>query len=198
VPSLAEPLAETTLDRMMRAVEAVRERLLRATSALAGAGVRYAVAGGNAVAAHVARVDSAAVRNTRDVDILLRREDLDAARVAMEAAGFVYRRAAGVDIFLDGAAGKAREGVHIVFAGEKVREHEPVSNPSIDDAEPFDQFRVISLEALVRIKLTAFRDKDRTHLRDMIDVGLIDTTWPARLPPTLGERLQGLLDDPDG
>jgi hypothetical protein len=48
------------------------------------------------------------------------------------------------------------------------------------------------------MKLTAWRDKDRTHLRDMIGVGLLDATWPARLPPTLGARLQQLLDNPNG
>jgi hypothetical protein len=65
------------LDRMVLAVERVRERVLRATSALESAGVPYAVAGGNAVAAWVATVDPSAVRNTQDGDILLRRADLD-------------------------------------------------------------------------------------------------------------------------
>ena len=51
-------------DRMIAAVEAVRERALRATTALREAEIPYAVAGGNAVAAWVARVDQAAVRNT--------------------------------------------------------------------------------------------------------------------------------------
>ncbi len=40
-----------SLDRMVRAVEKVRERLLRATGALDAAGLPYAVIGGNAVAA---------------------------------------------------------------------------------------------------------------------------------------------------
>ena len=71
-----------SLDRMVRAVEKVRERLLRATAALETANVPYAVIGGNAVAAWVARVDEAAVRNTADVDILLRRDDLPVARAA--------------------------------------------------------------------------------------------------------------------
>ena len=57
-------------ERMIRAVEKVRERLMRATAALEAAGIPYAVAGGNAVAAWVSRVDEAAVRNTQDVDIL--------------------------------------------------------------------------------------------------------------------------------
>src|SRR4051812_22168331 len=99
---------------MVRAVERVRQRLLRATAALEAAGVPYAVAGGNAVAAWVAKVDPAAVRNTQDVDILLRRSDLDAATRAMEAAGFVHRHVAGIDVFLDGPDAKARDAVHLV------------------------------------------------------------------------------------
>ncbi|HEY4262062.1 MAG TPA: hypothetical protein VGM98_17970, partial [Schlesneria sp.] len=59
------------LDRMVQAVEKVRERLLRTARALDAARVPYAIIGGNAVAAWVATVDEAAVRNTRDVDILL-------------------------------------------------------------------------------------------------------------------------------
>jgi hypothetical protein len=64
--------------------------LERAAAALGLLGVPYAVVGGNAVAAWVSRVDVAAVRNTRDVDILLRREDADRARTALEAAGFHF------------------------------------------------------------------------------------------------------------
>ena len=67
---MAPILGPFSLDRMVRAVEKVRERLLRATAALEKAGVPYAVAGGNAVAVWVTRVDESAVRNTRDVDIL--------------------------------------------------------------------------------------------------------------------------------
>lgn len=48
------------------------------------------------------------------------------------------------------------------------------------------------------MKLIANRLKDRVHLLDMIGVGLIDATWPGRFPPPLDERLQQLLDDPNG
>jgi hypothetical protein len=156
------------------------------------------VAGGNAVALWVSRVDEAAVRNTQDVDVLIRRQDFEAAKATMESAGFVYRHVAGLDVFLDGPSAKPREAVHIVFANEKVRPHEPLANPDVGESEEAGLFRVISLEALVRIKLTAFRDKDRTHLRDLIEVGLVDAAWPARLPPVLAARLRQLLDDPEG
>jgi hypothetical protein len=187
-----------SLDRMVRAVEKVRDRLLRATAALERAGIAYAVAGGNAVAAWVTRVDEAAVRNTRDVDILIRRADLDAAKTALEGAGFVYRHAAGIDLFLDGPEAKARDAVHVVFAGEKVRPEEALPNPDVAESEPAGPYRVLSLEALVRVKLTAFRDKDRTHLRDLLDVGLIDASWCPRFPQELGARLQSLIDTPGG
>src|SRR5687768_2474725 len=97
------------------------QRLRRATAALEKAGVPHAVAGGNAVAAWVSSVDAGAVRTTQDVDILLRREDLPAAIEALEPAGFIYKHVAGLDFFIDGPQGTAREGLHIIFAGEKVR-----------------------------------------------------------------------------
>lgn len=67
----------------LMAAEKVKERLRRATQALDNAGVPYAVAGGNAVAEWVGRVDEDAVRNTRDVHILPRRADLSAAQAAL-------------------------------------------------------------------------------------------------------------------
>jgi hypothetical protein len=187
-----------SLDRVVNAVEKVRQRLLRAAAALRGASVPYAVAGGNAVALWVSRVDEAAVRNTQDVDLLLRRADFDAAKRALESAGFVYRHVGGIDVFLDGPSFRPRNAVHIVFANERVRAHEPLTNPDVSDSEDAGAFRVIALDALVRIKLTAFRDKDRTHLRDLIEVGLLDAASLPKLPPVLAERLRQLLDTPEG
>ncbi len=189
---------------MIRAVEKVRERLLRAAAALDAAGVPYAVAGGNAVAAWVSTVDEAAVRTTRDVDILLRRADLEAAKAALFSAGFIHRRVAslgqpgGMDVFLDGSDAGVRDALHIVFAGEKVRADNPLPAPDVSESAPADCFRLISFEALVRMKLTAFRDKDRTHLRDLIELGMLDATWPAKLPGELGSRLMELLENPEG
>lgn len=183
--------------RMERAVEKVRKRLERAAAELQQAGIPYAVSGGNAVAAWVAQVDEAAVRNTRDVDLLIRRADLPAARKALEAAGFVYRRAAGIDMFLDGPGAKARDAVHIVFAGENVRDDYLLPAPGVEETIDFGGFQVLSLEALVRMKLTSFRRKDQVHLLDLIEVGLIDETWPDRFPPECQARLQELLENPE-
>src|SRR5437868_12808120 len=161
------PIGPFSLERMVSAVEKVRQRLLKAAAALRERGVPYAVIGGNAVALWVSRIDEAAVRNTQDVDMLIRREDLERAKLAMASAGFVYRHVASLDIFLDGPNAKPRDAVHLVFANERVRPQEPFVNPDVAESEQAEKFWVLSLEALVRIKLAVFRDKDRVHLRDL-------------------------------
>ena len=104
-----------------------------------------------------------------------------------------------MDVLLDGAGVKVRDALHVVPAGEKVRPEYPAPAPQVDEYEkPDPRFRVIALESLVRMKLTSFRDKDRTHLRDMLDVGLIDASWVSRFQPELGARLQQLIDTPEG
>lgn len=184
---------------MSDAVENVRRRLLRAAAALDAAQVPYAVVGGNAVAAWVSRADEAAVRNTRDVDILLRRADLLPATAALEKAGFHHRRVASLgqagamEVFLEGPEGKVRDAVHVVFAAEKTRPDQPEPNAGIEESEAAGDFRLISLEALVRMKLSAFRDKDRVHLRDLASVGLLDSEWLPRVPTTLRARLEEIL-----
>ncbi|MFN0131617.1 MAG: hypothetical protein ACKVW3_03645 [Phycisphaerales bacterium] len=186
------------LQRMVDAVEQVRQRLVRASSALAAAGVPYAIVGGNAVAAWVATVDTTAVRNTQDVDVLIARGDFERAKTALEGAGFVYRHANKIDLFLDGPAASPRQAVHVVFAGEIIKPGEVLPSPPVEESTDLGAFRVVTLEALVRIKLTAFHDKDRTHLRDLIGVELVDAAWLPRLPTVLAARLQQLLDTPDG
>jgi hypothetical protein len=144
-------LSPVCWEKMLNAVEDVKQRTLRTAAALEAQGVPYAVIGGNAVAAWVPRVDVGAVRNTRDVSILLRRDELDI-----------------------------------------------VPAPYVSEFERGDDFQLLSLDALVRTKLVANRDKDRTHLRDMVQVGLIDATSPVKYPSPLAERLQYIIDTPDG
>ncbi|MGB7342825.1 MAG: hypothetical protein WBD20_01310 [Pirellulaceae bacterium] len=198
IQALAEEQGPYVFDRMFGAVEKVRERLERSCAALAKAGVPYAVIGGHAVAAWVATKDDGAVRNTRDVDILLRDEDIDAAAVALQAVGFHRETVLDVTMFLDGPDGKPSQAVQIIRAGQKVKADYASPAPDPDQSHLIDGKKFIDLEELVRMKLNSNRDKDRTHLRDMISVGLIDGSWPSRFVLSLGERLQELLDDPDG
>ena len=191
-------LQPVSLDRMVRAVEKVRERLLRTVAALETAGVPYAVVGGNAVAAWVSRVDESAVRNTQDVDILVRREDFERARIALEAAGFVHGSTMDVEFFLDGPDANVRDAVHVLMAGEKVKPEYESPTPDVDQSHRGDEFRVIELQPLVEMKLNSWRDKDRVHLRDLMELGLVDSSWPNHFSARLGDRLQELFDNPDG
>ena len=90
------------------------------------------------------------------------------------------------------------DAVRVLFAGEKARADQSEPNADPDESEETGEYRVISLEALVRMKLSAFRDKDRVHLRDLVSVGLIDATWTGRFSPQLASRLQQILDTPEG
>ena len=185
-------------ERMIRAVEKVRERLLRTVAALEHAGIPYAVAGGNAVASWVSRVDESAVRNTPNVEILIRRTDLDRAVSALTAAGFVYWSTASNTQFLDGASGKPRDAVRVFIAGEKAGTEDFEAAPDVAMSELAKGFLVLNLEALVRMELAAFHTTNHVRLRDLIEVGLLDASWLDRLPPELARRLQELLDTPDG
>lgn len=195
---MAIELHDFSWQRMIEAVQAVRDRALRATAALEKSGIPYAVAGGNAVAAWVSRVDRAAVRNTQDVDILVRRADLDRVTAALEAAGFVRATVMDVVCFLDGPQGSPRDAVHLLFANEKVRDTYLLPTADVTERVEADDYAIVDLEALVRMKLNSFRRKDQVHLLDLISLGLIDVSWLPRLVPEHATRLQQLLDDPDG
>lgn len=182
--------------RMERAVEKVNERLRKTVRILEDAKVPYAVIGGHAVRAWVAQVDEAALRTTRDVDILVRPEDLPALTAAMMSAGFHHRQTAGLDMFVEHPDASSRDAVRVLLCGRVEKEGEP--NPDIEPLARANDFQTVALETLVRMKLNAFRDKDRVHLRDMISLEMIDESWFPRFPERLRVRLKELLDDPDG
>jgi hypothetical protein len=187
-------LQDFSWERMIAAVEDVRERACRATAALKQAGIEHVVIGGNAVAAWVARVDKEAVRNTKDVDLLIRRPDFPRVVETLLAVGFVHQYVNGIDLFLDGPEGSVRSAIHVVFAGEKVRATDLAPSPDVAESEAGPEFPVPTLNALVRMKLTSFRSKDRVHLLDMLEVGLIDETWYGKLSAELALRLKDVID----
>jgi hypothetical protein len=65
--------------------------------------------------------------------------------------------------------------------------------PDVTEAEAGPEFPVATLEALVRMKLTSFRLKDKVHLLDLLGVGLIDESWCGRFTAELGARLRELI-----
>ena len=183
--------------RMERAVEKVNERLLKTVRILEDAKVRYAVIGDHAVRAWVAQVDEAALRTTRDVDILVRPSDFPALMDAMIAAGFHHRHVSGLDMFVEHPDASARDAVHVILVG-KVERHGDEPNPDIEPTATAQDFQTVALETLVRMKLNAFRRKDQVHLLDMISLGMIDESWLEKYPQVLRLRLEELLNDPEG
>ena len=192
-----DPTIKSGWNRVAMAIDEIRERMLRAAATLESAHVDYAVLGGNAVAEWVGRADKTAVRFTRDVDILLRREDMPKAIEAMETAGFQFEEVMNVPMFIDGPNGTAKNAVHVLYAGEKVRETDSMPTPTLEAIEDAEGFKVVTLESLVTMKLTSYRRKDQVHLEDMLEVGIIDASWVARFEDPLGERLQFLIDNPE-
>ena len=111
----------------------------------------FALVGGQAVALWVASRVPAAVRTTKDVDILLQREDLPKARAAALAAGMDYFEVMGVGMFLDRDDPNPRHAVRLVWAGEKVRPEYELPSPTLKEREEFSPgLPVVSLAGLVR------------------------------------------------
>lgn len=182
----------TPLRDSLMASERVEERVKRTAAALDAAGIPYAVIGGNAVRVWVATRDRGAVRATRDVDILVNEADGDRITEAMRAIGFRREVLRSLTVFVDPLENDRRTGVHLVWAGKRVRPSSPHAAPGVDErVRAVDEgFWVATLPALLRLKLTAFRLKDQVHLVDMLDVGLIDDAARATLPPDLLARLR--------
>jgi len=178
-------------------MDRVELRLRKTIAILETAKIRFAIVGGNAVRIWVAQVDPGAVRATNDIDVLIHPEDLEIVKNAMAKHGFRYRKAAGLDMFLEGENDSVRYGIHVVFATRMVKPDDYEPNPDVEPTEYGDGIRTLPLERLVRMKLNSYRLKDRVHLLDMIQVGLLDAGWIAKFPVPLAERLRSLIEDPE-
>jgi hypothetical protein len=177
------------------AVERVEQLLRGIGDALNRAALDYAIVGGNAVAVWVATVDEAAVRATKDVDILVRRDDISRIAEAAEALNLMPAEVLGVHMLVDCDNPSPKTGVHFVIAGERVRPEyrHPAPDPS-DSEMSASGFRVINLPELVAMKLQANRNIDRAHIEDLVSVGLISDDVRRRLPQDLQERLQSIIE----
>jgi hypothetical protein len=143
---------------------------------LADERIPYELIGGGAVMVQVNRVEPSAVRNTKDIDIMVHRSDLERIKETAQRHRFTFCNAAGVD------KTQARNAVHLIFSGEKVRpEHLSIHGVEI---------AVIPVMDLVQMKLGNNRDIDRVHVRDLDSVGLITPAVEEFLSPALRLRLQ--------
>jgi len=161
----------------------------RVEAAFAAAGLEYRVIGGLAVYLYVEEAEPDAGRLTRDIDIAVRREDLDRIARAVEPFGLQHRHVAGVDMLVQEGAPSARRAVHLIFTGEKVKANYPQAAPPIGPCRVLHGVRVAALADLIGMKLTSFRLKDETHLKDLDEAGLITPEIESGLPETLRARL---------
>ena len=117
-----------------RAIERVERLLRRATRALEQSKVEYAVVGGNAVAAWVSTVDEGATRATRDVDILVRRQDLPNICRAFVSLELQRVDVLSVVMFVERARPNPRSGLHLVFANELIRPDDAHAAPDVSSS----------------------------------------------------------------
>jgi hypothetical protein len=183
--------------RIGESMDRVEQRLRKVIAILETTRIPFAIVGGNAVRIWVAQVDPGAVRATNDVDVLIRPENLEQVKEVMALNGYYYRKSAGLDMFLEGKDDSVRYAIHVVLANRMVKENDYEPNPDVEPTEYGDGIRTLPLERLVRMKLNSFRLKDRVHLLDMIEVGLLNDSWITRFPEPLGERLRLLIENPD-
>jgi len=134
---------------------------------------------------------------TRDVDLMIRRSDLERVKEIAAQHGFRFRHTAVVGMLLHGAPESAKNAVHLLFTGEKVRPAQATPNPPIRPEKKAIHGRdvfVIPLADLVQMKLSAYRDKDRVHIRAMEGAGLITAEVERGLPTDLQARLQHIRE----
>lgn len=189
-------MTTTGYSAFVMTMQRVEKRLREVSAALDAAGIAYAVVGGNAVAAWVARIDPAATRATKDVDLLVRKEDDAPIARVMSELGFKREDLRRLVLFIDPEEPSKRSGVHLVWSDTLIRPSYACPSPSVNEAvrDP-EGFAVLDLPALVRMKLTSFRDIDRVHVADLAQVGLIDDALRDTLPEALRDRLDTILDE---
>jgi hypothetical protein len=161
----------------------------RIEEAFAAAGLEYRVVGGLAAYLYVEEAEPDAGRLTKDIDIVVRRGDLEQIAIAVEPFGLQYRHENGADMLRQAGEPSFRRAVHLVFAGEKVRREHPEPAPELGPCRTIQQIRIIPLADLIRMKLTSFRAKDEAHINDLDEAGLITPEIEGGLSPALLERL---------
>lgn len=173
--------------------------LQKLAAPLERAGVPHELVGGLALAVflHVENADSTHSSLTRDIDILIRRDDLPRVVAIAEEHGFRFRHAAGVDMLLYGDTNSARNAVRLLYTGEKVKQTQLEAHPGIRPVRAGlygEEFFVMPAAELVRMILCSYRDKDRVHVRGMDAAGLITPEIEQGLSEGLRSRLRHIRE----
>ena len=95
-------------------------------------------------------------------------------------------------MLLYGDSGSAKNAVHLLFNGEKVRPNQATPNPDISPVRKLvgEPVAVIPIADLLRMKLSSWRLKDQVHVQVMDAAGLITPAVQSSLTESLQARLQ--------
>ena len=182
MPVFVNSFFEERVERLFELAHTVDE-------AFSAAGIEYRVVGGLAVYLYVEEAEPDAGRLTKDIDLIVRREDVARIAEAVEPFGFEYRQVAGVDMLVNRESPSARRAVHLVFAGEKVRPEYLEPAPAVAGERKLRGVPLLPLGDLIKMKLTSFRLKDQMHLKDLDEAGLLAENVVQNLAPELRDRL---------
>lgn len=174
-----------------RGMYSLTEELEKIVGVLNEASVPFELIGGVAVNVHLLPRHRSRTFVTREIDLLVRRSDLDRIVLAAETAGYEARKIVG-GYMLRLPSQAEQEAVHLVFAGERSKSTQPTPHPDLSpEATEFYGLTVpvAPLRDLVRMKLNSFRAKDLVHLEILDDAGLLTDEIEADLPSELRQRL---------
>ena len=175
-------------ERLFALVAALR----RIADALAADQIPYEVIGGLAVLIHVEEANPEYSALTRDVDLMVRRQDLERLKEAAAKRGFRFRHVAGVDMLIHQESKHARDAVHLIFSEERVRAGDLAPTPSLNPERKNilgAEVMVVPVADLLRMKLTSFRLKDQVHVKALEACGLLTAEVESQLPLELLARL---------
>jgi hypothetical protein len=169
------------VDEFFMGTGPLHQTLLNVSRRLSDAGIDYAVIGGMALALH------GFVRPTEDVDLLLSSAGLAKFREELVGRGYVPTFAGARKHFRDTETGVK---VEMITAGEYPGDGKPKAIVFPDPAKKFEtigEHRVITLPALIELKLASGLSAEHRQLRDLGDVQqLIET---LDLPESLAQQV---------
>ena len=154
----------------------VPDTLRRLAETLRSAGIPHIFMGATAVYAYGYE------RTTRDVDICMRREDLE--RFRRDLVGRVYEAVPGRSRrFVDTATGVT---VDVLIAGEiagNTRKQREVLFPDPSEAIQVDDLPLVSLPRLIELKLVTWRLKDWADVIELIRERCLDESFGDQFNP---------------
>ena len=161
---------ETRLQHLLALAEVIER-------AFASAGLEYRVIGGLAAYLYVEEQEPDAGRLTKDIDIIVRREDLAAISKAVEPFGLQYRHASDIDKLVQTGQPSTRRAAHMIFG-------EPGTCRILQGV------RLTPPEDLIRMQLASFQLDDEVNLKDLDEAGVITPEIESTLSPLHHQRLE--------